>query len=127
MTLAALIRVAPLPDKRPDSERLALLKKAMEMSTRDAERSQVLRRARAIRTVETLRFLTPFLEQPEFAQLACESVVELAHHRGLRQPNKAEFDKALDKVIATSKDAVVVERANRYKRNQTWARPMPTE
>jgi hypothetical protein len=59
--------------------------------------------------------------------VASESVVELAHHRNLRQPNKAEFDKALDKVIATSKDAVVVERANRYKRNQTWARPMPTE
>ncbi len=127
MALAALIRVAPLPDKRPDSERLELLKKAMEMCTRDAERSQVLRRARAIRTVEALRFLAPFLEQPEFAQLACESVVELAHHRGLRQPNKAEFDKALDKVIATSKDAVVVERANRYKRNQTWARPTASE
>jgi HEAT repeat protein len=127
LALAALIRVAPLPDKRPDSERLDLLKKAMSMCTRDADRNLVLRRARAIRIVETLRFLAPFLDQPQFAQVASESVVELAHHRNLRQPNKAEFDKALDKVIATSKDAVVVERANRYKRNQTWARPMATE
>jgi HEAT repeat protein len=127
MALAALIRVAPLPDKRPDSERLDLLKKAMSMCTRDADRTLVLRRARAIRSVDTLRFLVPYMDQPEFAQMASESVVELAHHRNLRQPNKAEFDKALDKVIATSKDAVVVERAGRYKRNQTWARPTASE
>jgi len=50
-------------------------------------------------------------------------VVELAHHRDLREPNKAEFDRALDKVIQTSKDATVVDRANRYKKGQTWARP----
>jgi hypothetical protein len=73
--------------------------------------------------VETLRFLLPFLDQPELAQQACLSVVELAHHRGLREPNKAEFDPALDKVIATSTDAVVIDRAQRYKRNQTWVRP----
>jgi hypothetical protein len=50
-------------------------------------------------------------------------VVELAHHRGLREPNKAEFDQALDKVIQTSQDATVVDRAQRYKKGQTWVRP----
>ena len=44
------------------------------------------------------------MDQPQFTQIACETVVELAHHKDLRQPNKAEFDKALDKVIALSKD-----------------------
>jgi HEAT repeat protein len=127
MALAALIRVAPLPDKRPAAEKLALLKKAMSMCTRDEERLLVLKRASAIRTLDTLRFITAYLDQPAFAQQACESVVELAHHRSLREPNKAEFHAALDKVIQTSKDAVVVERANRYKRDQTWVRPKAQE
>jgi HEAT repeat protein len=123
MALQALIRVAPLPDKRPDGERLELVRKVMAMCTGEADRRLVLQRARAIRTVETLRFVTPYMSQPTYAQQACESVVELAHHRNLREPNKAEFDRALDKVIQTSQDAVVVERANRYKKGETWARP----
>ena len=95
----------------------------MAMCTTDDQRNALVRRVRAIRTVGALRFVAPYLNQPTFAQAACETVVELAHHRVLREANKEEFHRALDKVIATSKDAVVVERANRYKRNQTWARP----
>ncbi len=60
-------------------------------------------------------------------QLACETIVELAHHRELREPNKSEFDPALDKVIKLSNDPVVVDRANRYKRGETWARPKPPD
>ncbi len=37
--LRALVRIAPLPDGRTDSERLALLQKAMALCTRDAERA----------------------------------------------------------------------------------------
>ena len=70
-----------------------------------------------------LRFLRPYADQSPFAQQACESIVELAHHRALRDANKEEFHAALDKVIETSKDAVVIDRANRYKKGQTWARP----
>jgi hypothetical protein len=125
--IAALIRVAPLPDRRPDSERLDLVQKVMGMCTTDEQRSLLLRRSRAIRTVQTLRFIAPYLSQPAHAQAACETVVELAHHRVLREANKAEFHQALDKVIATSKDATVIERANRYKKNQTWAKPMKEE
>jgi hypothetical protein len=123
MTLAALIRVAPLPDKRTDSERLELVQKVMAMCTDEDQRKLVLRRASAIRTVETLRFVLPYLDQPPYAEQACETVVELAHHRALREPNKAEFHQALDKVIATSQDAIVLDRANRYKKDQTWVRP----
>ncbi len=124
MALRAVIRVAPLPDKRPATEKLDLLKQAMTMSTRDAERNLVLRRAAAIRIPETLRFVVPFMQQPAYAQQACQTVVELAHHRGLREPNKAEFDRALDRVIQTSKDSTAVERARRYQKGQTWARPL---
>ncbi len=120
--LRALIRIAPLPDGRPDDQKLDLLQTAMAMCQRDAERNLVLQRAAAIRLPETLRFISPYMDQQRYAQQACATVVELAHHRNLREPNKSEFDRALDKVILTSKDATVVERANRYKKGQTWVR-----
>lgn len=121
--IRALIRIASLPDGRPDSEKLESLRTAMTACQRDIERNLVLQRASAIRIPETLRFLVPFLDQPAYAQQACLAVVELAHHRNLREANKAEFEQALDKVIQVSQDAVVIDRANRYKRNQTWVRP----
>jgi HEAT repeat protein len=117
--LRALIRVAALPDKRSDAERLNLLKKTMTMVTRDEERNLVIRRARAVRTIESLRFAVPYLDQPALAQAACGTVVELAHHRELREPNKAEFGKALDVVIRIGKDPGMVDRAKRYKKGQT--------
>jgi len=117
--LRAMIRVAALRDGRSDVERLNLLKKAMTMATRDRERNLVLKRVRAIRTIESLRFVVPYLDNPTFAQGACATVVELAHHKGLREPNKAEFDEALDVVIHTSKDPKVVDRAKRYQKGQT--------
>jgi HEAT repeat protein len=121
--LRALIRVAPLADARTDAERLALLQEALTLCDRDEERKLVLQRARAIRTPETLRFVAPYMDQPAFAEMACETVVELAHHRTLRDSAKDEFHAALDKVIATSKDATLIERSDRYKKNQTWVRP----
>jgi HEAT repeat protein len=123
--LRALIRVAPLPDERSDLQRLELLQQAMSMCHRDAERNLVIQRAQAIRIAEALRYVVPYLDRPAYAQQACETIVELAHHRNLREPNKAEFHQALDKVIQISKDKTVVDRANRYKNNQTWVRPRP--
>lgn len=125
--LRALIRVAPLSDQRTDEERLALLSKAMTLCTRDEERLLVLDKARNIRTMAALHFIIPYLAQPAYAEQACLSVVEMAHHRSLRHPNKAEFEKVLDQVIQTSKDPVVVDRANRYKKDQTWVRPAKTK
>ncbi len=121
--LRALMRVAPLRDDRSDEDRLALLVKAMSMTstTRDAEFA--LDRARTIRTIESLRFVERYIDKANLKEQACLSVVELAHDRTLRVPNQKEFDKALDKVIAVSKDAVVVDRAQRYKIDETWVRP----
>jgi hypothetical protein len=113
-----------LPDKRSDDEKLALLKKVMSMCDREDERKLVLSRARAIRSLPTLRFVAPYMDEPAFTQQACETVVELAHHRALREPNKAEFDRALDKVLERSKNATVVERASRYKKGLTWTAPI---
>jgi len=123
LALGALIRVAPLRDARPAQERLDLMKIAIGMCTKDSQRNTAIKRISAIRSVESLRYLLSFLDQPSLAQQACESIVELAHHRDLREPNKGEFHKALDQVLTISTDATVKDRAQRYKNNQTWVRP----
>lgn len=126
LLLGSLIRIAPLPDnKLDDKQKLDLLGKTMTLCQRDEDRSRVLERANAIRTVETLRFVVPYLDNPKLAEPACLSVVELAHHRNLRDSHKEEFTKALDKVIATTKNAELTERAERYKQGQTWERKKP--
>jgi HEAT repeat protein len=119
----ALLRIAPLPDGRPDAEKVELLKVGMELAADDAERNYALSRAAAIRTVETLRLILPFLSREVHVEAACEAIVELAHHRKLRNQNKQEFQVALDLVLETTKNPVVQERALRYKQGQTWARP----
>ena len=122
LAFQAYVKNCATRDKRKDLERLDRLKQAMKIAQTPEEQSLVINRARTAYDVESLRFVLPYVDQPKFAQLACETIVELAHHREIRDPNKAEFDKALDKVIQTSKNAVVVDRANRYKRGETWAR-----
>ncbi|HEX3655550.1 MAG TPA: HEAT repeat domain-containing protein [Pirellulales bacterium] len=117
------VKIAATRDKRSDRQRLDRMKQAMTVARTPEERSLVINRARTAYDVETLRFVLPYLDQPQFAQVACETIVELAHHREVRDPNKAEFDKALDKVIQIAKNPVLVDRANRYKRGETWERP----
>ena len=123
MARMAVLRMAPLPDGRSDAEKLELLKAGMEMAASTSEESYALKRAAAIRLPETLRFVLPYLKDAKHAEQACLTIVELAHHRQLRDDNKAEFHAALDQVIGIAKDPVVVDRANRYKNGQTWVRP----
>ena len=123
MLLGTLIRIAPLPDnKLNDKQKLDLLQKTMTLCQKDEDRAKVLERANAIRTLETFRFVVSYLDNPTLAEPACKSVVELAHHQKLRDSSKDEFVKALDKVIGTTKNAELVDRANRYKEGKTWER-----
>jgi len=123
LLVAALVRIAPLPDNGlSDPERLALLAKTMTLCTTDAERGRLLERAAAIRTVETLRFVRPHLDDEPLAESAAKGVVELAHHQKLRDADKAEFLAALDRVLAVSRDPITRERAERYKEGKTWER-----
>ncbi|MEI8370395.1 MAG: HEAT repeat domain-containing protein [Planctomycetia bacterium] len=123
MLLGGLIRIAPLPNNSLDSaEKLALVEQTMALCRRDQDRGRLLERASAIRTVETLRFVLPYVNQPALAESACLSIVELAHQRKLRDGNKDEFMVALDKVLATTKNEEIADRAQRYKLGKTWER-----
>ncbi len=123
VALRAMIRLAPVDDGRTYEERLDFLKRTMDMSIRVDDRRYCLQRAGAIRIPDSLRWVLPFVEDQRYAEQACTSIVELAHIRDLRDDNKAEFHAALDKVLATSKNAETLERADRYKKGQTWERP----
>lgn len=112
--LHAFVRVVSLPGGASGAVKLARLKQAMQLSKSDEQQRWVLQRAAAVRTVESLRFVAPYLDQPALAEQACNSVVELAHHKELRDPNRPEFAAALKKVLATAKDTLVLERAKRY-------------
>ncbi|MFM1903423.1 MAG: hypothetical protein RLZZ440_1323 [Planctomycetota bacterium] len=123
LMLNALIRIAPLPDNRlDDAGRLALLEQTFALCDRPEDRGRVIERANAIRTYEAFRFVAGFLDDPALAEAACLSIVELAHHRKLRDAHKPEFMAALDRVLATSQNPELIERATRYKAGQTWDR-----
>jgi HEAT repeat protein len=122
--LRAVIRIAPLKDDRTNLERLNLLQQAMELCTRDSERTLVLDRAKAIRILETLHFVAPYMDEAAFSEQACRTVIELGHDRTLRTPNKSAFDVALEKVKATAEDPVLIERAQRYIEDKTWVQPL---
>ncbi|MGH7194491.1 MAG: hypothetical protein ACREJM_13310, partial [Candidatus Saccharimonadales bacterium] len=117
------VKLSATRDGRSDNQRLERMKQAMQAARTSQEKSLVINRCRTAYTVDALRFVLPYAAQAPFAQIACETIVELAHHREIRDSNKAEFDKALDQVIKTSEDPVVVDRAQRYKRGETWERP----
>ena len=112
--MRAFIRVIALPSDLPDAEKLTLLTQAMKRAERDEERNLVLQRVSAIRTVEALRFLLPYLDQPSLVQTAGASIVELGRHKELRDPNKVEFIPALERVLETNKDHGTLENARRY-------------
>ena len=123
IVLNALIRIAPLPEnKLDDSQRLSLLQQTLNLCERDADRARVIERANAIRTFEAFQFVVAVLDEAALSEAACHSVIELAHHRKLRDAHKAEFVAALDKVLAATKNEELLERAARYKGGKTWDR-----
>ena len=117
-SLQALIRVNTVLIERTPEERVAalgMMKKAMELATRDDEKRAIISGLGFVRHLDTLHYILPYLDQPALAEAACKGIVELAHSRMLREPNKAEFVKVLNRVMTTSKDKGLVERAKGYR------------
>lgn len=111
--LRAYIRVVTLPNDRPEAETLAMLQSAMKAAQTGENRNLALSRAATVRTLATVDWAAGYLDDPNLAQTACRVIVELAHHRFLRQPNKAHFEPILRKVEATAKDPAIVQLAEK--------------
>jgi hypothetical protein len=113
--LYAYVRVVTIKSDRPAGETLAMLQKAMKRAE-DLENQQwVLHRASTVRTLEAVGWIAEYLDDPNLGQTACQSIVELAHHRFLRHPNMDRFGPLLEKVSRISKDPAIVERAKKYR------------
>ena len=112
--LRAYIRVVSLESDRPAAKTLEMLQWAFGVAERPEEKILVTHRVSTVRRMETLRWLVKLLDTEAVAQEACRSIVDLAHHRDLRNPNRDEFVKALKRVIEVSKDASTVNRAKGY-------------
>ena len=113
--LRAYVRVITLNSARQPNETLAMLQKAMELATHDDDRCLILERAGNVRTMEAVRWIAPYLKNQATAESAAESILNLAHHKFLRNPNKAEFTPLFEAIGKLSKDPKRVDRANRYR------------
>jgi hypothetical protein len=114
-TLRAYIRVISLPSDRAPEKTLAMLKQAMALAKEPEDKRLAIDRAETARTIETVKWLRPFLDQKSLAQAACRTLVSLAHHRFLRHPNMEIFKPILEKVQEVSEDATIRAEAERYR------------
>ena len=115
MALRAYIRVVSLKSDRPEAQTLAMLQNAFTLASGVDEKRLAIERAGAVRTMESVAWIAQSLDDPQLAQAACGSLVELAHHRFLRHPNMKTFGPILAKVAEISDDPAIVERAKRYR------------
>jgi HEAT repeat protein len=113
--IRSLARVVILPGSRSEAVKLALLARAMKQAGRNEERRLILDRAREVHSFAAVRFAADFLGDPKLASQACATIVDLLHRQEIREPNQAESDRILDRVIKTSKDKSLVERAKSFK------------
>lgn len=120
MLLRAAVRVATAREsKLPDPRKLMVVGRALETLERDADKVFALERAGEIRRFETLKLLTPYLDQPALRSAAGRAIVNLAHHGGMRSREKQEYIDALNKIIAAGDDRNLVDRAKEeLERNQ---------
>ncbi len=112
--LRAYVRVITLPSDRPEDQTLAMLQSAMQQADNVDDKRLILTRAGTVRTMAAVDWIAGYLDQPDLAQQAGASLVELAHHRFLRQPNMQRFRPILQRVAEISRDEEVVDRAKRY-------------
>lgn len=112
----ALARVAVLGGT--DAEKLEHLQFVMKNATRDDERNLAIERAKAVRTVDSLNFVLPHIEDKVLGKRARRTVIDLAHHRALREENRGEFGPALERIIPLMQDAKQLERAEKYLANE---------
>ena len=112
--LRGLARVVVLPSSHfTDEEQLALLQQALQLANRTNERRFVLDRAKAIDLIATARFVRPYLDDAELADVAGATLVHLARSKQLRQ-QYPELRDDLQKVIATTDDEKTAARAKAY-------------
>lgn len=117
--LRAYIRVVSLPDDQDavdmsGADKLAALKDAFKLATRDDERNLALERVGAVRELDSVKFALEHVDNKALQNKALNAVLDLAHQDFLRKMDKDLFAKALD-VVLEKGDQGQKDRAGRYK------------
>ncbi|MBQ8287077.1 MAG: hypothetical protein IJZ10_12370, partial [Thermoguttaceae bacterium] len=117
--LRAYIRVVSLPDDQDavdmsGADKLAALKDAFKLATRDDERNLALERVGAVRELDSVKFALEYVDNKALQNKALNAVLDLAHQDFLRKKDKDLFTKALD-VVLEKGDQGQKDRAGRYK------------
>lgn len=118
MALRAYIRVITIrsdwvQDRWSEKQLLEMLQNAMKQATDTADQTWCLTRLASVRTMDAVNWAASSLDDPLLAEAACQTIVNLAHHRFLREPNKTRFTELLTKVEKTTKNAKVAENAKK--------------
>ena len=90
----------------------------MKLAQRDDERKVIVEGFGFVPHIESLHCVLPYLEDKALVQSACKAVIELSSSAKLREANQAEFSKALDQVIAVSKNKIQTDLAKHYKQTK---------
>ena len=112
--LRAYVRVITLKSDRGEAKTLQMLQAAMKEAENDADRSLILERASTVRTMDTFRWAAGYLDTPALAPAASQCVLDLAHQKFLRNPNKAEFTPVLKRIAEEGATEEMRNRAKQY-------------
>ncbi len=100
LALRGYIRLLGQARELLDSERLDGYKEAMHLASADDERKQALSGVSGIRTLESLVFVVPFLDDPGVKEEAAAAAVQIAYLISDLFPKETE--QAMTKVLAVS-------------------------
>ncbi len=114
--IQALVRTVVLPGgNRSEDVKLALFVRAMKQAERNDERRMILDRVREAHTFAAVRFAAGYLDTPELSGQACGTIADLLGRGEIRDPNRAESDAILDKLIQVCKDKSLAARAKSFR------------
>jgi len=107
LALRGYIRMVGLPSDRSAEEKIEMYKAAMEAATRPEEKKLILARIPKLRTLESLKFVEPYLEDE--AVKAEAEIAYMAIAVAIKPEHQKEAEAALDKVrkVGDSGPAVV--------------------
>ncbi len=112
--LRAYVRVVTLPSERDDAETLEMLRSSMKQAVHRADKTLILERTAAVRTMGAVRWAAGYLDDAELAPSAQQCLLDLAHHKFLRNPNKAEFTPILQRIAKEGRTETLRDRAKQY-------------
>jgi len=120
LALRAFVRVISLRNDEigiriNDVQKVNRLAEAYELANRDDEKRLIIERVGQIRTVESLRFVLKYMDEPSLQERVCWSVLEVAHQTDLRRSARDEVNAALDKVLSVLDNISDQGRRNDYR------------